>query len=175
MKRTRLIIGAALIFLCAVFLVLSWHNSIALTSVSIHLKEGVKEHMDHTLLTLGAEHRLPDYKVQLRVSRKFLARDLGTKLNTSATNWLEYPVTDHVPFRQVQEVVIIEDDKVENDLLERMQVTGTEMQGAIFRYRLTTNRSFDVGMEWFFDTPVGKAVTAGIVIGIAYLIISKAF
>ena len=133
MKRTRILILSAIVLLAGVFLFLSWQNSSALQAVSIRIKDGVKEHTDHTILGLGAEHRLPDYKVQLRISRKLMSIDLGTKLNVSATNWLEYPVNDLIPVRQLQEIIIVEDDKVENDLLERIQLTGETMEGEIGR------------------------------------------
>lgn len=170
MHRIRIIAGIAIVLLAALFLVLSWNNALVVTAVSIRIKDGVKEHTDHTLLGIGAEHHPPDYRVKLHVSRRFLAMDLGTKMNTSATNWLVYPVNDVVPLRRVQELVIIEDDKLENDILDRIQGANLEMAGKDFQCRLTAERSFDAGMNWFFATPLGKAVAAGIVIGLALLI-----
>jgi hypothetical protein len=171
-SRTRIILLVSIALLAALFLSLAWRNSVALTSVSIRVKDGVKEHMDHTLLGLGAEHRLPDYKVQLRINHRMFPANLGTKLNTSATNWLHYAVNDLVPLRTVQEVVIVEEDKMENDVLERIQVTDREIEGADFRVRLATTRSFEIGMNWFFKTPMGKAVSIGIAVGIVAFIIS---
>lgn len=171
MRRFRLIIIVVVVLLAALFLGLSWKNALVVKSVAFQVKADVREHTDHTLLGLGAAHHLPDYRVKLRVSRRFLDLDLGTKLNTSATNWLEYPVNDIVPLRRVQEVIIIEDDKMENDILERIQGASPEMEGSQFRYRLTATRSFDEGMNWFFATPVGKALAAGIIIGVALLIL----
>lgn len=172
MYRFRVIAGIGIILFAGLFLVLSWTNALVITSVSIRIKDGVKEHTDHTLLGIGVEHQLPDYRVKLHLSRRFLATDLGTKLNTSATNWLVYPINDIVPLRQFQELIIIEDDKLENDILDRIQGAGLEMTGKDFQCRLTATRSFDAGMNWFFNTPLGKAVAAGIVIGVALLIVS---
>jgi len=120
--------------------------------------------VDHSLAGFGSAHRLPDYKVKLRVSRRLLAIDLGTRLDTSATNWLEFAVSDIVPLRHVQEVIIIEDDKVENDPLDRIQGNQLEQQGRAFQRRLTVDRSFEVGMKWFFSTPIGEAVTIALVV-----------
>ena len=173
MNRIRLIAGLSAVLLAGLFLILSWSNSLVVTAVAIRVKDGVKEHTDHTVLGFGAEHHLPDYRVKLHVSRRFLAIDLGTKLNTSATNWLTYPVNDVVPIRRLQEVIIIEDDKVENDVLDRIQGSDLEMTGKDFQCRLTTARSFDAGMSWFFDTPVGKAVAVGIVLGVILLICGR--
>lgn len=169
MNRFRPIIILAVVLLAALFLALSWKNSAVITGVSIRIKEGVHEHTDHKLLSIGAEHHLPDYKVKIRVNRRFLNIDLGTKLNTSATNWLDYPVNDIVPARNLQEIIIVEDDKVESDMLDRIQA-GEPLEGSSFRARLTGERSFDAGMKWFFDTPFGKAVSTGIAVGIILLI-----
>jgi hypothetical protein len=85
MNRFRPILILAVLLLAALFLTLSWKNSAVVTGVSIRIKEGVREHTDHTLLGFGAEHHLPDYKVKIRVSRRFLNIDLGTKLNSWET------------------------------------------------------------------------------------------
>jgi hypothetical protein len=170
MNHLRLILILAVVLLAALFLALSWKNSAVVTVVSIRIKEGVREHTDHTLMGFGAEHHLPDYKVKIRVNRRFLNIDLGTKLNTSATNWLDYPVNDIVPARNLQEIMVIEEDKVESDMLDRIQVAGETLEGSNFQARLTGDRSFDAGMKWFFDTPFGKAVSAGIAVGIILLI-----
>ena len=170
MQRLRILAVVAVVVFAGLFFVLSWGNSLVVKSVAIRIKDGVKEHTDHKVFGFGAEHHLPDYRVKLHVSRRFLTIDLGTKLNASATNWLAYPVNDIVPIRRLQEVIIIEDDKVENDLLDRIQGSDPEMAGKDFQCRLTTERSFDAGLNWFFATPVGKAVAAGIVVGVVLLI-----
>jgi hypothetical protein len=170
MNKLRPILIAAVVLLAALFLGLSWKNSAVITGVSIRIKEGVREHTDHKLLGIGAEHHLPDYRVKIRVNRRFLNIDLGTKLNTSATNWLDYPVNDIVPARNLQEIIIVEDDKVESDMLDRIQA-GELLEGTSFQARLTGERSFDAGMKWFFDTPFGKAAFAGIVLGIVLLVV----
>jgi hypothetical protein len=172
MKRIRLLLVLSVVLLAGLFLVLSWQNSLALTAVSIRIKDGMKEHTDHTVLGFGAEHHLPDYKVKLRVSRRLLAIDLGTRLNTSATNWVEYSVNELIPVRHVQELMVIEDDRAEDDVLDRVQGTGLEREGASFKSIFVARRSFEVGMNWFFGTPLGKAVSAGVVVGIVLLILS---
>ena len=155
-----------------VFLFFSWKNSLVITGISIRVKAGVAEHFDHVLVGFGSENRLPDYKIKLRVNGKIMAIDLGTKLNTSATNWVDFSVNDIVPVRKLQEVLVIEDDKVANDTLDRIQPSGESFEGSEFQVKLTTARSFDAGLNWFFNTPPGKAVSTGIIIGIVLVIAS---
>ena len=75
-----------------------------------------------------------------------------------------FAVNDLVPARHLQEVIIVEDDKVENDILDRILGSGLERDGASFQCRMETRRNFEVGMNWFFATPVGKAITAAFII-----------
>lgn len=172
MKNTRtfLIVGVAA--LAVLFAVLSFQNSTVVTAVAMRVKSGVREHRDLTLLGIGKEHQLPDYRVKLHVTRRFLNVDLGTHLNTSATNWLEFQVKDVVPLRHVQEVLISEDDKVVDNLLERLHMTGEAAEGKSFQCRLSVERSFEAGMTWFFSTPVGKAVSLAIAFLIVLLVVT---
>jgi hypothetical protein len=170
MRYTRAALVLVTAILATIFLILSWQNSLAVRSVSIRIREGHREHMDHSLPGIGREHRLPDYKVKLRVSRRLLAIDLGTRLDTSATNWLDFAVSDVVPARHVQEVIIIEDDKVENDPLDRIQGNALEQEGQAFHRRLTVERRFEVGMKWLFSTPVGEVLTVALALVILVLI-----
>jgi hypothetical protein len=171
-KNARIILIVGVVALVALFGVLSFRNSTVVTSVAIRLKDGVREHQDRTVLGVGKEHQLPDYRVKLHVTRRFLNVDLGTHLNTSATNWIEFSVKEVIPLRHVQEVLIIEDDKVVSDALERLHIAGEMTEGKSFHCRLTTERSFEAGMNWFFNTPVGKAVSFGIALLVVLLAIA---
>jgi hypothetical protein len=172
MKHARVLLAFGAITFAGLFVALSFKNSTVVKSVAIHLNDGVKEHRDPSLLGVGKEHQLPDYQVKLHVTRRFRNVDLGTRLNTSATNWIEFAVKDVVPLRHLQEVLIIEDDKVVNDVLDRVPVRNETTEGRLFQCRLATERSFEAGMNWFFDTPVGKAVSAGIALFVILLLIS---
>lgn len=164
MHRVRLILLLLLVGFVAVFLVLSWKNAVAVESISIRVKEGQREHLDHSLLKLGADQKLPDYNVKLRVTRRLLALNLGTRLNTSATNWLEFAVNERIPARDLQEIIISEDDTVENDELDRIQVRGEVWEGTAFQAQVKTGRSFEIGMNWFFSTPIGKAMLVAFIL-----------
>jgi len=171
-RHRRIILISAIGALVVLFGAFSFRNSTIVTGVAIRLNEGAREHRDPTILGLGKEHQLPDYRVKLHVTKRFLKIDLGTKLNTSATNWLEYPVKDIVPLRHVQEVLIIEDDKMASDILERFQIVDQTAVGKSYHCRLTTTRSFEAGMQWFFDTPVGKAIFIGIIVFVVLILIT---
>ena len=166
--RIVLITGALLFALLTIsFFALSYQNSLIVTAVSIKLKQGEKEPMDPVVLGVGKSHELPDYKIKLRTNDRFLNIDLGTKLDTSAVNWLEFPVNEMLPRHQIQEIMILEDDTISNDLLDRIQVSGEAGQGTHYEWKLTTSRSVEMGVRWFLDTRIGLALLVGMVVSAA--------
>jgi hypothetical protein len=82
----RVMALVALVALIILFCALSFQNSLVVSAVAIKLREGVKETLDPAVFNLAREHQLPDYRVKLHVQRKLLNVDLGTRLDTSATN-----------------------------------------------------------------------------------------
>lgn len=153
-------LGVLLIF----FIALSAMNSQGITAIKIKLKDGVEEVRDRTLLGVDNTRALPDYQLKLNTSDGW--KELGTKRNTSAVQWLEYPVKQATPLRSAIELQIIEDDRIKYDVLEQVQIPGESFSGRRFEYELVTERSFEAGMRWFFDTPFGKAIAAGIAIAV---------
>jgi hypothetical protein len=135
-------------------------------------REGVTERRDHSVLGYGAEHALPDYRVKLLVAGKFLRRDLGTVLNRSATNWIEFPVRDMIWLKALQEIGVSENDRVEDDLLENLLVNGRTGAGRQFEYRLSTERTLGAAVEWFFDLAPGRAITTGFIVAIVVLFLA---
>src|SRR5688572_669582 len=109
--------GAFAAFLSVAFVVGSYLNATAITEVRLRLKPGAEEPGDHHILGLGDQDKLPDYMVRIRTPGGW--EQVGTKLNTSAAQWLSFPVTDSLPVRHALELQLVEDDKVENDVLEQ--------------------------------------------------------
>ena len=53
---------------------------------------------------------------------------------------------------------MVEDDHVENDILERIQVTGISSPGKTMEYRFATIRTLDGASEWFLKSATGRAI-----------------
>ncbi len=155
--------------LLALFAVLSALNAKVISSVRIKLNPGVEEHLDHHLFGFGKEKELPDYRVSIRDRSGW--RDLGTKLNTSARDWLEYPVKGNLRFQSAMEIRVVEDDAIEDDVLDQVQIAGESVRGGSFEYRIGTAYRFEAGLKWFFDTAVGKAICLGITIAVVLLVL----
>lgn len=145
------------ILLLIIGLIVAYQNSLVVTGVSIKLIAGNKEHRDHSLGKLGKEHELPDYRVKLNVHRRLANYDLGTRLDSSAVEWIEFPVSDRVYARRLQEIIIMDDDKVENDVLDRFPISSTDAnaRGSKYECKITSARTWDAGLGWFVREPAG--------------------
>jgi hypothetical protein len=162
--------GLLLVLLVAVFALGCLTNADAITQVRMRLLDGKQEPSDHHLLGIGDEDRLPDYSLRIRAGNQW--NQVGTRLNTSAKQWLSFPLAEGIPVRRAFEVQVVEDDKLENDILEQLPISGTQFAGDMFEFDISTERSTKVGMEWFFDTPVGKAISVGITIAVICLLLA---
>jgi hypothetical protein len=166
-------LGLALL-LIAVLLFGSFSNSEVVTAVRIKLKAGQTEPQDKTfaIIGLGKEHSLPDYRVKLAVQGAFLKIDLGTKTDTSAAGGLEFPVQEVVPVRKLQEIVILECDTVEDDELERFQPgTSRVLSGKVYDCEVVTARSLDAGLDWFFNTSLGRTIASVCVLALLLFLV----
>ena len=157
--------------LFVVSLVLSLVNSSSLYSVGIKLKQGVEEHKDKTIpLVSDPEEKLPDYRVS------YLSEDrwhtIGTKVNTSAVNWIDFDISDVPNMTLVQAIRVVDEDALESDLLEEVQLADTQPEGGKFEYRIETKRSLKSGMAWFATTALGKAIFGAIFAAIFLVVIS---
>jgi hypothetical protein len=156
--------------LCGAFVWGSLQNSSAITEVDVRLKPGGNEPGDHHLLGVGHEDKLPDYTLNIRTKDGW--DPIGTRRNTSAADWLKFPVANGIPVRRAAELQLVEDDTVENDVLEQLPIEGLTLSGKQFDFRLTTEDSFEAGMDWFFDTPPGKAISLGITLAVLAFILA---
>ncbi len=120
---------------------------------------------DRTLIGVDDNLALPDYQLKIKISGHGW-ENLGTKRNTPATAWLEYRVKQTIPLPSAIELQIIEDDIIQFDVLEQTQIPGEKFSGEQFEYEFVTERSFATGARWLLETPIGKAIAAGIAIAV---------
>jgi hypothetical protein len=169
-RIARIVAGALLILLFSAFVLGCLLNAEAIKEVRVRLKPGAEEPGDHHLLGIGDRDKLPDYSLRIRTRNRWAAA--GTQLNTTAANWLVFPVKAALPLRHALELQLVEEDKLENDVLEQLPLTAMTITGKQFEFQIGTERSFESGMEWFFDTPIGKAISLGITIAVIAVILA---
>lgn len=136
-------------------------NSKELSSVSVSLLPNGVEHKDKTVLGMGRSDEAADYQLKLR-SKKEGWIDLGTFVNTPIGNGLSFTPSESIPMRTIQEVQLLDHDKLESDLLDQGPLVKGAYRGV--NYTIQTNSAFslEAGFHWFFATPVGLAILIGI-------------
>lgn len=171
-KHFKLAWYGLLALLVLLFIGLSAFNAESIDSVSIKLKSGVEEVHDKTLPLMNKPNeKLPDYKLLYLEDEQW--KTIGTTLNTSAQNWIEYSVSDPPNLVLVQALRVIEEDKAFDDVLEEVQVSETQIEGEMFEYEIATTYSFKSGMKWFATTPLGIAIFGGIGLAVFLVVISN--
>ena len=153
-----------------VHLVAAGLNCQAVASVTIQLLPDQPEHKDKSFLGIGKKEILPDYEVVIR-GNGAKQWNLGFKKDASAKEPLTFPVADPIPLRYVQTIVVQDKDKFETDVLDTTPLNSRRFQTARFRYAIETKPTFGAFIRYFFDTPLGTAISTGTVIGIAVIII----
>jgi hypothetical protein len=162
-------IGAiAVCLLFASFLIAAFLNSAVVKDVTVTF-DGEAEPRDVTL-KLGSDEARPDYRVDL------IARDnrykLGVQLNVSAREGVTFAVADQIPRRALQEIILLDEDPVRSNVIARVQGQGEILAANGYHFDLTVERSFDGGMIWFFETPIGLAILWGIGVAILLIVLS---
>jgi len=175
MKRKKLTLTAASVVgvLALVFLVLSAINSEGIDSVTVTFVGPGDEVRDNVVLGIGKEDERPDYRLDIVHGQG--RHRCGTVLNRSAAEGITFTVADDISISRVQELVLVEDDKLQDDTVARVQPSGETISAGGYRFDVTTSRSFKVGLDWFFSTEVGKAISLGITIGIVVVILAMFF
>jgi hypothetical protein len=160
------------LLLVLVFVVLSAMHAKSVTAIDIKVKDPATEYRDKSLLGLGKDNVLPDYKLKLRTTDGGWT-GLGVKPNQTAAQWLSFPVRDNVPLRSALEIELYDSDKFNSDLLDRVQIGGTDISSQKYQYHLHTEYRFETGLLWFFNTALGKAIAGGITIAIIIVIVAN--
>ena len=170
MKTVRNALMCVTALLLVVHLAYAAMNCQALTEMSVQLQPGAVEHRDKSFLGIGSKEVLPDYEIIIvgAGSRRW---NLGFKKDTSAAEPIVFPVADPIPLRYVQTIIVRDKDMIDSDTLDTAGFEGPRFETARFRYTARTRPTFQAAMRYFFDTPLGIAISAGIVIGIAVTIV----
>ena len=130
------------------------------------------EPKDHNIPFIKRTDALPDYQL-IVVTKRWSTVKLGAKPNTSAVEGLEWTLTDPISVADIVGIRLVDQDKVLSDALTEVEVSDSSITSKGFRFDFETQRSLKVGLESFFDTPIGKTITTAF--SIAILIVILAF
>lgn len=141
-KLTRIYVLEFLVVAVGLFSFMTFLNSQAVVEIRIKLQADQKEHIDKSL-TIDKKEWLPDYELRFRTKDSSSWNVAGTKLNSSAKDWLVYPLNTTPPLWDMTELEVRDKDKLESDVLDMILINGTEMESNSFQYELKLDRRFD--------------------------------
>ena len=149
------VLAALILVVVVVSIALSFFNSQAISSITVTALHEGKEPRDATLMGVGKEQSLPDYRLEV-IDRNDAAFDLGTIPNQSAVAGLTWKCKETIPRHIAVAVRLIDADPLEPDIVEKVAITEPTMASDNYRYQVHYTRSFRVGTIYFlFSTPVG--------------------
>ncbi len=161
------VIGVS-VLLCVVMAVV---RSNGLTAVTVTALEDTIEPRDHDLPFVKQREALPDYELVVHLKSGDSFR-LGTKPDTSAADGLTWHLNEPVSIADVTSVRLQDQDKVISDTIAEAQILGDSITEKGYRFEVASKRSMAVGVQSFFGTPIGQAITAGFCIAMIIIVLS---
>ncbi len=168
-KRIAIVAAAVAAVFAVTLLVTSILYSERVDSITVTFVGPGDEVRDQVILGIGKEEADPDYRLDVvYTGGKYKC---GTVLNRSAAGGITFAVAEDIGVSQIQELVLIEDDKLRNDTIARVQWSAKTVSADGYRFEVATSRNFKVGLNWLFSTALGKAISLGITLGVALVIV----
>lgn len=145
-------------------------NGQTLEAVNVTLLEGAEEPTDGGVAGIGASP--PDYRLDVKAGNKWLQS--GVFKDTPVGDGLRFQVPGPPPYGACVGLRLVEDDKVNNDVLEELGINGEAFEGDTYRFELEQGWSLATGFEWFLSTPAGAILAVGAAVAIMVLAASFA-
>ncbi len=154
--------------------VLAIVRSDGLTQVKVTALDEKAEPRDHNLPLIKRNEALPDYKLTVLKSGG-RSVDLGAKINKSAIDGLIWQLPSAIAVSDISSIRLDDQDKLVSDAIVEVQMTSDEVVSGNYRFEFSTERSFAAGLQSFFKTPLGIAITTAFTIAVVFIILSVFF
>jgi len=168
---TRLICCAVVALSVLSCVAMAVYRSDGLTQVTVVALNPEAEPRDHILPLIKRHEALPDYRLVVHHSSG-LTTNLGTKPNTSAADGLTWTLNEPVPVCEIVGLRLQEQDKLVSDAITEVQVVSTSAESDGYAFQFQTQRSASVGVQSFFRTPIGMAISAAFFLAVLLMIAS---
>lgn len=167
-KWVQIISAAVLILSLVLAIIGSISNSRAISSVTIQVNNPNEEHRDKTILGIGQDDALPDYRLQI-IDVEGEKHHFGTHVNTSAADPITWTLQESFPLQKAASIRIADEDGLGADILEEVQLGSMTFKAPRYSYEIDTTRSLKAGMMYFISTPPGLvlAIAFGVAIFLA--------
>ena len=151
--------------------VIAASRSKGLTAVTVFVLDPDDEPQDHDLPFIKAHDALPDYEL-VAYRSSGATTSLGTKPNTSAAEGLTWTLNEPLPVCEVVGIRLQDQDKLISDSITEVQVVSEFAESDGYRFEFRTEHSVSVGVQSFFRTPIGMAISAAFFIAILLMLAS---
>jgi len=158
MPKIKTLFRAVALVIVVVTLLGAWDNSRGLAFVTVTPIEGILEPKD---VGFG-DATLPDYQLRVEVAGSW--ETIGEREDTSAIGGLQFEVVERIDVKRITQIELSENDKLDDDLLERCEVQGLEIRGQAFTFVLQDRFDSQIAITWLFKTPLGVLLILGAVI-----------
>lgn len=144
------------VFLC---ILIAANNSRGLSEVHVICIDSKLEPNDAGIPFVLSKEQLPDYFISISCTHKWDVK-LGTLLNQSAKDGLSWKLPDPIPLSLISGIRLKEEDKLLSDDIVEVPMNPKAQPVSMGNYRFTfqTEVSFWVGVEAFFQTPIGRII-----------------
>ena len=129
------------------------------------------EPRDHDLPLLKKQEALPDYEIIVLLHDGHRI-NLGSKPDKSAINGLDWTLNKPVSITDIATVRLQDQDKVVSDAIAEVQITDQPVNEGNYRFEFHTERLVSVGVQAFFQTPIGKAIAAAFLVAVLLMLAS---
>ncbi len=167
--RIAAVVASAVGVFAVILVVMSILHSERVDAITVTFIGPGEEVRDKPILGIGKKDLAPDYR--LDVVHTGGKHRCATVPNRSAAQGIKFTVAKDVPVSQIQELVLVEADPLGHQTMARVQLSGKAISADGYRFDVASSRSFKVGLDWFFSTAVGKAISLGVTLGIAIVIV----
>lgn len=140
-------------------------------AVKVTALDPAKEPKDAKVPLTDPRDALPDYELTL-IDDLGSIWHLGAKPNESAAGGLTWRLAAPISVSQVASIRLREKDLVVSENLAEVQLQGDSVESKGYRFEFETERSFGVGVQAFFRTPVGMAILMGFVLAVVVLMLA---
>lgn len=146
-------------------------RSVGLTHVTVTALDAAAEPRDHNIPLLKQHDALPDYRLTVNTTSRSII-DLGAKPNESATDGLTWELPEPISTSDVGSIRLDDQDKVLSDAIAEVQLSSSPVTSGNYRFDFSTERSFSVGIQSFFKTPIGIAIITAFTIALLVIFLS---
>lgn len=146
-------------------------RSEGLSRVTVIAQKDTDEPRDHQIPFIKQKEALPDYELVI-VCRRGTNERLGMKPDRSARDGLTWTLREPISINDIASVRLQDRDKVLSDVVAEVEFTKGPATDSGFDFQFETVQSSKVGIDSFFDTPIGKAISGAFFIAVLLMLLA---